>query len=249
MTKPFRSRLIDGEKLIGTMITLPNAAAAEILADCGFDWLFLDGEHAPLEIPDILAILQSVGHRIPCVVRVSSCDEVPIKRVLDLGAQGIIVPMVNTAEQARDVVRFARYAPEGRRGIGLGRAQGYGARFKEYLATANNEVAVVVQAEHAEAVENIDEIIQVPGIDAVFLGPYDLSASLGKVGLLHDPVVTDAINRVTTACHSASIPLGAFGVSPSGVQPFLDCNYTLITVGTDTLFLGAAAKDALAKLR
>ncbi|TWU59257.1 4-hydroxy-2-oxovalerate aldolase [Rubripirellula tenax] len=249
MTNSFRSRLIDHKKLIGTMITLPNAATAEIIADCGFDWLFLDSEHAPLETPDILAILQAVGHRIPCVVRVPSCDEVPIKKVLDLGAQGIVVPLVNTAEQARDVVRFARYAPEGRRGIGLGRAQGYGARFQEYLASANDEVAVIVQAEHAEAVENIDEIVRVPGIDAVFLGPYDLSASLGKVGLFDDSTVTDAINRVTTSCLSANMPLGVFGVSARAVQPFLEQNYTLITVGTDTLFLGTAAKDALMHLR
>ena len=249
MTNNFRSRLLHGEKLLGTMVTLPTAASAEILADAGFDWLFVDGEHGPLEIRDILSILQAVGHRIPCLVRVAGVDEVTIKKVLDLGASGIIVPQVNTPEQARDVVRFARYAPEGQRGIGLARAHGYGMRFQEYLATANDQVAVIIQAEHAEAVENIDAITKVPGIDAVFLGPYDLSGSLGKMGLINDPVVTDAIDRVTTACQSAGIALGHFGVSAGAVQPFIDAGYTLITVGIDTLFLGTAAKNVLAELR
>lgn len=219
MVKSFRSRLVGGETLMGAMVTLPTAATAEILADAGFDWLFIDGEHSPLDQSDILSILQAVGHRIACVVRVPAGEEVAIKKVLDLGAAGIIVPQVNTAEEASDVVRFARYAPEGERGVGLARAHGYGFRFQEYLESANEEIAVIVQAENARAVENIEAITKVPGVDAVQLGPYDLSASLGKMGLIDDPLVTAAIDRITNACKSAGVSMGHFGVTADAVTP------------------------------
>lgn len=249
MTVSFRSRLLNGEVLIGTMVTLPTAATAEILADVGFDWLFIDGEHGPLAIGDILAILQAVGHRVPCIVRVPEAAEVPIKKVLDLGASGIIVPQVNTPEQAAAVVRFARYAPAGQRGVGLARAQGYGMRFQEYLESANDLVTVIVQAEHATAVDNIDKIVKVPGVDAVLLGPYDLSASLGKMGLIDDPVVTSAIERITDACQTAGMRMGYFGVTAGAIRPFIERGYTLIAAGVDTVFLGGAAKKMLADVR
>jgi 2-dehydro-3-deoxyglucarate aldolase len=246
MTTPsFRSRLRAGETLLGTMLTLPNAAVAEILADAGFDWLFVDGEHGPLETHDILAILQAVGHRTACLVRVPGAAEVPIKTVLDLGADGIIVPQVNTAEEAARIVQWSRYSPLGSRGVGLARAHGYGGRFKEYIDTANDRTVVVVQAEHIRAVENIEAIVQVPGIDAVLLGPYDLSASMGKIGQIDDPAVVAAIDRVTSVCRAAKIPLGYFGVTASAVQPMIDRGYTLITAGVDTLLLAHAAGQML----
>lgn len=248
-TLPFRTRLTRGETLLGTMVTLPSAAVAEILADAGFDWLFIDGEHGPLETHDILAMLQAVGDRTPCLVRVPAAGEIPIKTVLDLGADGIIVPQVNSAEEAARVVQCARYAPLGSRGVGLARAHGYGRRFREYVETANERTVVVVQAEHVRAVENIEEIVQVPGIDAVLLGPYDLSASLGKMGQIDDPAVVAAIERVTTVCQRARLPLGYFGVTAAAVQPFIDRGYTLITAGVDTLLLGQAAGQLLKQLQ
>ena len=129
MKHNIRARLGGGETLLGTMITLPSPATAEILAGLGFDWLFVDGEHGPLETAQLLGILQAVGDKIACIVRVPAAEEVPIKKVLDLGAAGIIAPQVNTPEQAADVVRFSRYAPEGGRGVGLARAHGYGFGF------------------------------------------------------------------------------------------------------------------------
>ncbi len=124
MVGSFRKRLWARESLIGTMVTLPVPAIAEILAELGFDWLFVDGEHGPLETREILAILQAVGDRVPCLVRVPGAEEPPIKKALDLGAEGIIVPQVNTVAQAASVVRYARYAPAGSRGVGLARAMG-----------------------------------------------------------------------------------------------------------------------------
>jgi 2-keto-3-deoxy-L-rhamnonate aldolase RhmA len=249
MAHDFRARLKRRETLLGTMVTLASAASAEILAAAGFDWLFIDGEHGPLETRELTEILQAVGDKTACIVRVPECAEVPIKRALDLGAHGIIVPQVNTAEQAAAVVRFARYAPEGARGVGLARAHGYGARFREYLRDANREIAVIVQAEHAQAVDNIEAIARVPGVDAVLLGPYDLSASLGKMGQIDDPVVVAAIRRVTEACRAASMPLGYFGVTAAAVQPYVAQGYTLIVAGVDTLYLGQGAKALLNELR
>ena len=249
MQNDFRARLRGGEKLLGTIVTLSSPAAAEILADAGFDWLFVDGEHGPLETGDIMGILQAVGDKTACIVRVPTADETPIKRVLDLGADGIIAPLVNTAEQAEYIVRSARYSPAGSRGVGLGRAHGYGMRFKEYIDSANELVTVVVQAEHAQAVENIESIVKVEGIDAVLIGPYDLSASMGKMGQVDDPAVIEAIDHVTDTCLAAGIPLGYFGVNAEAVRPFADRGYTLLVAGTDTLFLGSAAEATLSALR
>ncbi len=249
MFASFKSRLAAGELLLGTMVTLPTASTAEILAGVGFDWLLIDGEHGPLETRETLAILQAVGEKVPCLVRVPEAAEVAIKKMLDLGAAGIVVPQVNTAEQAARVVQFAKYAPAGSRGVGLARAHKYGLRFNEYVQSANDSTTVVVQAEHAQAVENIDEIVRVPGIDAVLLGPYDLSASLGKMGQISDPVVVTAIQKVTKACQDAGIPLGYFGVTADAVRPYIEQGYRLIVAGVDTLFLSQSASILLNKLK
>lgn len=238
----FRKRLRDGETLVGAMVTLPTPATAEILAESGFDWLFIDAEHGPLDPADIIGILQAVGDRVACIVRVPTCDEGWIKRVLDLGADGVIVPQTNTPEMVADVVRHARYAPTGTRGVGLARAHGYGFRFEDYVTSANDTVSVIVQAEHKLAVENIEAIAAVDGVDAVLLGPYDLSASFGKMGQIHDSEVTAAITRVIEVCQAASIPIGSFGVSADAVKGYADQGCTLLCAGVDVLFLGGAAR-------
>jgi 2-keto-3-deoxy-L-rhamnonate aldolase RhmA len=249
MANEFRARLKRREVLLGTMVTLASPASAEVLAALGFDWLFVDAEHGPLETRELTGILQAVGDKAACIVRVPEAAEVPIKKVLDLGAHGIIVPQVNSAEQAANVVKWARYAPEGTRGVGLARAHGYGLRFREYLGAANRETAVIVQAEHVRAVENIDAIVRVPGVDAVLLGPYDLSASLGKMGEIDHPEVVAAIGRVMDACNAAGMPLGYFGVTAAAVRPYIARGYTLIVAGVDTLFLANGAKTLLEELR
>lgn len=249
MSMGFKSRLSNGERLLGTMVTIPDPTIAEILAQEGFDWLFIDGEHGPLGTSEVLAILQAVGEKVPCIVRVPACAETPIKQMLDIGAAGIIVPQVNTAEQAAEVVRYAKYAPQGARGVGLARAHGYGKKFADYLSSANDEIMVVVQAEHALAVENIEEIVQVEGVDAVLLGPYDLSASLGKMGAVTDPIVTQAIDKITAACQAVSMPLGYFGVNADAIRPYAEQGYTLLVAGTDTLLLSGAAGRLLKGMR
>ncbi len=245
----FRQRLLSGETLLGTMITLPCPEVVEIMVDVGFDWLFIDCEHASFDSRVAQSLLQASGERCAGVIRVPSSDDVWIKKMLDIGAAGIIVPQVNSPEQAYRAIQSCKYPPEGTRGVGLGRAHCYGARFSEYLARANNDIAVILQAEHIDAVHCIDTITSLPGIDAILIGPYDLSASLGKIGQVDDSEVVEAIDKVRETCRKKEIPLGYFGVSPAAVQPYIDQGYTLITVGVDVLFTQSSAANALSALR
>ena len=249
MNNGFRKRLRDGETLIGTLLNLPSAAIAEVLAAAGFDWLFIDAEHGAIDTGDLVSILQAVDRDLACIVRIPELGAGAVKRVLDMGAAGIIVPQVETEAEAAEAVRLARYAPEGERGMGLARAHRYGFEFSEYLATANDKIAVVVQAEHARAVDNIERIAAVEGLDAVFLGPYDLSASLGHPGDIHHPQVAEAIDHVTRICQAAGMPLGYFGLDAKAVTPFMERGYTLICAGIDCVLLGQSAKRVVDELR
>jgi 2-dehydro-3-deoxyglucarate aldolase len=245
----FRSRLRSDELLLGTMLTLPSPEAAEMIAACGYDWLFMDGEHGPLSILDWQRQIQAVGGRAASVLRVPSASEHDIKKALDIGADGIIVPMVNDAELARQVVAWSKYPPEGRRGVGLARAHGYGKDFADYMEAANDVVTVIVQAEHIDAVRNIDEIAAVDGIDAIFIGPYDLSASMGKTGQVDDEEVVAAIAQVTEAWQKHGLAGGFFGVDAASVRPYMERGYRLICAGTDAGFIGAGAAATLRDLR
>lgn len=238
----FAARLKQRELLLGTMLTLPSPEIAEMISKCGFDWLFLDGEHGPASILDWQRVMQAVNGRCACVLRVPSCSEVHIKRALDIGADGIILPMINSADQARDAVAWTRYPPEGRRGIGLARAHGYGLDFADYMARANEDTGLILQVEHIDAVDNIDAIADVEGVDAIFVGPYDLSASMGKTGQLDDPEVRGAIDRVAAACRQKRLPLGYFGVTAESVRPLIEDGYSLICAGTDADFITRGAR-------
>lgn len=241
----FTSRLRQNDLLIGAMLTIPAPEVAEMIAKCGFDWLFMDGEHGALSILEWQRMMQAVGGRCPNVLRVPGCTEQDIKKALDIGADGIIVPMVNDAGQAQQAVDWSKYPPRGRRGIGLARAQGYGLDFGDYMATADDGIALIVQAEHIDAVDNIEAITQVDGIDAVFIGPYDLSASMGKTGEVEDPEVVAAIDRVTLACRQNNMALGYFGVSAASVRPYIDQGYNLICAGVDAGFVTAGASAVI----
>jgi 2-keto-3-deoxy-L-rhamnonate aldolase RhmA len=249
MNHHLRERLLEGDLLVGTIVTLPTPEVSEILATAGFDWLFVDVEHAPMGFRDAQVILQAAGNVCPCLVRVPAGEEIWIKKALDIGAAGVIVPQVHAAAQAERIVGLCKYPPEGSRGVGVARAQGYGSRLNEYIATANEQLAVVIQAESEEAVRNIDSIVRVPGVDAIFIGPYDLSSSLGKPGAVTDPEVTGAIAAVRESCSNAGVALGAFGVDALAVQPFIEQAFTLIAVGIDTLYLSRAARDVLSGIR
>ncbi len=247
-TETFRTRLKRGDRLIGTIISLAAPEVVEIVAAAGFDWLFLEAEHAPLSPLDLQRLIIA-AHGLPCVVRLPNHDEIQIKRALDAGAAGIIVPQVNTAEQARAVVARAKFPPQGSRGVGVARANSYGYAVADYVARANEESAVIVQAEHIEAVGNLAQIAAVPGVDAIFVGPYDLSASMGKLGQLGDPEVVAAIAKVAKVTLAAGLKLGFFAMSAELVAPQMASGFTLIACGVDTVFLAQRARETLLTLR
>jgi 2-dehydro-3-deoxyglucarate aldolase len=245
----FTQRLRQNDLLLGTMLTLPSPELAEMISSCGYDWLFMDGEHGSLSTLDWQRMLQAVAGRSAAIIRVATNSEREIKKILDIGADGIIAPQVNTADEARHVVACCKYPPQGIRGVGLARAQGYGRSFADYMETANDSIAVIVQAEHIDAVNNIDQIVEVDGIDAVFIGPYDLSASMGLMGQVDHPEVVEAIDRVGRACQQRDISLGYFGTTAESVQGYVRKGYHLICAGTDAGFVSAGAEQTLKKLR
>ena len=247
MNLSFAERLRRGELLLGTIVTLQSTDVSELLSMAGYDWLFIDTEHAPLTLRDAQTLMQAA--RVPCLIRVGDDAEATIKQALDTGATGIVVPQVTTAEQAERIVRNAKYPPLGTRGVGIVRAQGYGHGMREYLYEANEETVVVVQVEHKMGVENIEAITAVPGVDAVFVGPYDLSASLDLTGLVTNPGVTAAIDRITEGCKDNNRQLGIYVGSAELARGYIAQGYTLVAVGMDTIMLGTAAREMLAAVR
>ena len=179
----FKQRLNQFETLIGIVITLPCSETAEALSKLEFDWFWIDMEHGPLSLERVQLIMQATGGRCANLVRVPWNDSVWIKRVLDTGCDGIIVPHVNNRIEVKYALEACLYPPQGSRSVGSGRAQDYGINFEEYLKTANENIVIVLQIEHIDAVKNIESIIDVPGFDAILVGPFDLSASMGLTAL------------------------------------------------------------------
>jgi 2-keto-3-deoxy-L-rhamnonate aldolase RhmA len=243
-------RLGQGSPYVGTLVTLASPEAADALALAGLDWLFVDMEHSPVLDPAaVLRIVQAVAGKADVLVRVPTNDDVWITKVLDTGADGVIVPCVNSAEQARRAVSAAKYPPLGRRSVGITPAHGYGADFAGYIDRANGSTALVVQIEDIAAVEHVDEIIATPGVDAAFIGPYDLSGSMGKLGQVDDPDVQRAIERVVDGCAQVGMPLGFFSMTTDGARKALQRGIRFLAVGTDIGLLMAAGKDIAASFR
>lgn len=219
------------------------------MAGVGFDYLWIETEHAPMGLAHAQALIQAVAGRCPCLVRVPDRREVWIKKALDIGCDGIIVPQVRSATEARDIVRWSLYPPNGQRSVGVSRAHGYGMAFQEYINTVNDELVIVIQAEHVEAVQNIESIAAVPGIDAVLIGPFDLSGSLGVLGQIDHPRVLEAIETIRRGCDAAGVPLGIFASDASMAREYLEQGFSLIAVGMDAFFLWQSAQAALEEIR
>lgn len=252
MMPGLKERIRAGEPTIGSWLNLGNAAVAEIMVRAGFDWLVVDLEHTVTTLREAEAIIRIVeyGGAVP-LVRVSANDPTEIKRVMDAGAAGVIVPMVETGEEAERAVRSVRYPPLGSRGVGIGRAHGYGPGFDGYLRANNDRAIVVVQIESITAIENLDNILAVDGVDATMIGPYDLSASLGVPGQFDDPEVVAALRRYEVASRTAKVPMGFHVVhsDPQGVEVRRRAGYSFLAYGVDFLFLGDACRNGLGKLR
>lgn len=212
---PLKQRLAANELTIGSWVTLGHPSVAEIMAAAGFDWLVIDAEHSVIELSEIQALIQVIGASdCPAIVRLTSNDPNQIKRVMDAGASGVMVPFILTAADAEAAVRATYYPPKGARGVGLARAQGYGAGFTAYKQWLNEEAVVIAMIEHIDAVRNIESILTVDGIDAFIIGPYDLSASMGMPGETSHPDVRAAIEQVCKAGLELGRPGGIHVVEP-----------------------------------
>jgi 2-keto-3-deoxy-L-rhamnonate aldolase RhmA len=248
MHERFARRLRAGDTLIGTIVSLSSPEVIEIVSDAGFDWLFVEAEHAPVSAYVLQSMIRAAADT-PCLVRVPNHEEIWIKRVLDMGAAGFIVPNVNSAEQARAIIGYAKYAPAGSRGVGLGRANRYGMNVSEYLQKANEFTTVVLQAEHVDAVTNIEAIARVEGVDAILVGPNDLAASMGHLGDLDHPEVQEAIAHVYKVCLRAGVAAGIFASGPAALRPAVERGFKLLACGVDTVMLGQAARTLLDETR
>lgn len=244
----FRDRLAAaGRPLAGMWVCTGSPAVAEICAGAGLDWLLIDGEHSPIGLETTTALLRAAApYPVTPVVRAPSGDAVVLKQLLDLGAQNVLVPMVEDAEQAGAVVRAVRYPPRGVRGVGS--ALSRGARWNRvegYLADADRYVSLFVQVESANAVGNAAEIAAVDGVDGVFVGPSDLAASMGLLGQQTHPDVTAAVLRAFDAVRSAGKPVGVNAFDPVAAQAYLDAGASFVLVGADVALL-ARGSEALA---
>lgn len=241
----FRDRLKKGEQLIGTLLTLGSANVAEVLSYSALDWLFLDLEHSAMGTTEAERLIQAIGGRVATLIRVESKDEVGIRKALDIGADGIIIPQVNSRIEAERVVALAKFPPEGIRSIGLSRASNFGNQFADYISQANSKTSIIIQIEHIDALNEIEDIISVKGIDAIFVGPYDLSGSLGILGQVDAPEMTKAISKIISTAKEKGVIAGIFAGSGSIARKYLEQGFSLIAVASDGTLLGRAATSEL----
>jgi 2-keto-3-deoxy-L-rhamnonate aldolase RhmA len=248
---PVKKKLLEGRPSFGSWIQVPHPAVAEILSTVGFDWLAVDMEHSDAGVSEYSGIIRGMYGRGPVpMARVRENDTLVIRRILDAGAWGIIVPMINSAEEAERAVRAARFPPRGIRGSGFARANDYGVFFDDYLA-ASEEIRVMAMCETRQAVDNIEEIVAVDGIDGIFMGPYDLSMSYGIPGKTNETVMVEARRKVLSACGRAGKAPGLhhFNMTPQSIQGILGEGFLFVALGVDASFIRDGARAAFAAAR
>lgn len=249
-----RQRLRTGETVVGSWINSGSPIIAEMMAACGFDFLCVDVEHSAVDLPQTQQLFQAIrsGHRdCATIVRLHGVDYAFVKRYLDAGAGGVVAPLVRTREEAMLLVQATRYPPQGLRGVGFCRANAYGLRLTDECARANDEILLVVQIEHIEAVRNIDAILSVPEIDSAFIGPYDLTASMGITGQFEHPEYVAARNEILSACRRHKVAPGIHIVAPDPAQAKARIaeGYRFIAYSLDITMLATACTEGLAALR
>jgi 2-keto-3-deoxy-L-rhamnonate aldolase RhmA len=252
MKNRLREALRGGRPSFGSWLQFGHPAVAEAMAQAGFEWIGIDLEHSVISLETAFTLIQVI-ELSGCVplVRLSANDPVQAKRVMDAGAHGVIVPAVQTVDDARRAVASIKYPPSGTRGVGLGRAHAYGPRFADYVRELEEFAVAIVMIEHREAVERVEEILGVPGIDGVFVGPYDLSASYGIPGQFEHPLMHEALARILGAAKTAGVAPGIHVVHPpiAQVRDRVAEGFRFIAYGGDMLFLVPAARAAAAELR
>jgi 2-dehydro-3-deoxyglucarate aldolase len=244
MSEPqFATRLGAGDPVVGVWSVIGHPVVAEVLTET-VDFVVLDGEHSENTIDDIangIRAIEATAGDVAPVVRVSAADETELRRVLDLGPAAVIVPQIESVDEARRAVAATRYPPEGVRGVAGGRASGYGTNVAETVARANESVATVLQIETAGAVDDVEEIAALDGLDALFVGPADLSARLGVFGEFESDEFRAAMDRVVTAADAADVPVGTLATDPATVQHRWEWGMDFFVTGTDVGYLRTGA--------
>lgn len=242
----FKRKLRSRQKLVGTWITLDDPAVVEILSEIPFDFFVVDMEHSSLGLNQAAGLIRAIErHRRCALVRVNENHPPLLKRVMDLGPSGVIIPLICSREEAEKAVRSVYYPPRGFRGVGLARAQGYGLRFEEYKVHLSKNISVLGLIEHIDAIENLEEILAVEGLDGTLIGPYDLSGSMGHPGEFYRTDVKQAIHRYEAVASKMRKPLGFHVVHPEPkvAREYFKKGYSLIALGIDSLYLGLKAKE------
>jgi len=251
LTNPFKAGLARGETQLGLWLSSTSSYLAEIAATSGYDWLLIDGEHAPNTVQDLYHQLQAIApYRSQPVIRPVEFQQALIKQVLDIGARTLLVPMIDTAEQARALVAATRYPPFGTRGVGAGvaRAARWG-RVENYMARANDELCLLIQAESKTAIDNFDALLEVEGVDGIFIGPADLSASLGYPDNAAHPEVQQIIEQSIRRIRKAGKAAGFLAVDIAMAQRAISWGANFVAVGVDTMLYTDALDRRLAEFR
>ncbi|KPD19435.1 4-hydroxy-2-oxoheptanedioate aldolase [Paraburkholderia nemoris] len=241
---PFKAALANGQRQIGFWLSMADAYLAEVSATAGFEWLLIDAEHAPNDVRSILAQLQAVApYSAEAVVRPVNGDPALLKRLLDIGARNLLVPMIDTADQARACVAAVRYPPHGIRGVGsaVGRASRWSSR-TDYLDIADSEICLLVQAETVTALDNLEAICAAEGVDGVFIGPADLAASMGHRGKPGHPEVQNAIEAAMRTIIASGKAAGTLTSDPVLARRYLELGCTFVATGVDILTFANAAR-------
>jgi 2-keto-3-deoxy-L-rhamnonate aldolase RhmA len=246
MLNPFKRAIAARERKLGIWSSLCSNLLAEILGDAGFDWILFDTEHAPNDVQQLIGQLQAIrGTNVQAVVRPAANDPVLIKRVLDIGFRNVLVPFVQNADEAAMAVSATRYPPAGIRGVSAyQRNNGYG-RIEHYFESINDNIVVIVQIETGDAISEIDSIARVEGVDAIFVGPGDLAASLGRIGQIRHADVQDAIRLIGEKSRRTGIPAGIVAGHAEDAERYLGWGFTFMTVGSDVaLFRNAVQQNS-----
>ncbi|AMO54694.1 4-hydroxy-2-oxo-heptane-1,7-dioate aldolase [Endozoicomonas montiporae] len=248
---PFKQALSEGSVQLGMWLGLANSYSAELIAGSGFDWLLIDGEHAPNDINTILSQLQALAaYPSEPVVRAVWKDTVLIKQLLDIGTRNLLIPMIETIEEAREMVAATRYPPMGIRGVGsaLARASQWN-RKTDYLHNASDEICLLLQIETLKGLNNLDAILDVEGVDGIFIGPADLSAALGHLGNPGHPEVQAIIEQAITNIVQSGKAAGILSADETLARKYLELGATFVAVGVDTTLLARTSEALLAKFK
>lgn len=248
-TKLFKSALEKRRLSLGSWVQIGHPAVAEVLAGCGMDWICVDLEHGAIDLSEMTNLFRAIDSFKSCtpIARLPLNDPIWIRRTLDAGAQGLIIPMINHPSEAEAAIKQAKYPPCGIRGFGYSRSNKHGMHFSKSTNTFNDELVMIMQIEHKNAIDHLDEILEVPGVDGLFIGPLDLSGSMGLVGQLDHPQMVDALTRYRKAClrHKKAAGIHIVRPTPSIIKQSIDEGYSFIAMGLDNVFIEEGAKASL----